>query len=486
MSTHLKRILLHSLILALCLCWVGMAQADFRRDYVQGKKDLSREDWEKAAGRFRSAIEDKPEENQSERLSSTGFAPYLPYYSLGVALQGMGDCAGAAEAWQNSLSQGVVQNMADEHARLQAGLQQCQPEPAVDISPYMAQASAAINVLDEATLNYASLGQGADTGFAAEWTEKWLPALNTAKNELAELKQRLSQAQNASDVAAIETITAEATAARDSLQGTYSQASARVAVFEEQSVKLAADRAAEAKRVQMALAKENEEKRIRDEERRQQQAVEESKRLAAIQEREAAQKQAREQSEALQRREQLAAAQRVLRTELTNSEPLLSGNTGNANVVSERAQLSTLSQTARGMLDSGSVSELENQAQAIRDGVRRYRQAVQEWEAGQLEIARRTPPPELKALADAYFSGDYQTASRLADPAKYSDSRHKIQALLFRSASLFNLYWLEGGNNAVRLERAGQDIAAIKRLNGNFSPYVAAFSPKFLEFYQGS
>lgn len=486
MSTQLKRLLLHSLILALCLCWVGMAQADFRRDYVLGKKDLSREDWEKAAGRFRSAIEGKAESNQNERLSSTGFAPYLPYYNLGVALQGMGDCAGAAEAWQNSLSQGVVQNMADEHARLQAGLQVCKPQPSIDISPYMAQASGALNALDEATLNYASLAEGTDSGFAGEWAEKWLPAMNTAKDELTDLRQRLSVAQNASDVPAIEAIATEAATARASLEGTHSQAAARLAVFEEQSVQLAADRAAEAKRVQLALAKENEEKGIRDEERRQQQAVEESKRLAAIQEREAAQKQAREQSEALQRREQIATAQRSLRTELTSSEPLLSGTTGNANVISERAQLSTLAQTAQGMLDSGSVSDLENQAQAIRDGVRRYRQAIQEWEAGQLQIARRTPPPELKAVADAYFSGDYQTASRLADPAKYSDSRQKIQAHLFRSASLFNLYWLEGGNNAVQLERAGQDIAAIKRLNGDFSPYVAAFSPKFLEFYQGS
>jgi hypothetical protein len=468
----------------LCLGCLNVAQADFRRDYVLGKKDLSKENWEKAANRFRSAIEGKAEENQNERLSSTGFAPYLPYYSLGLALQGMGDCAGAAQAWQNSLQQGVVQNMADEHAKIQAGLQVCQPQD-IDVSPYVAQANSALNALNEASDSYAALATGGDSGFVREWPAQWLPALDGARRSLADLRNRLSAAENRQDVQAIEAITTAAVVAKDALQGRYAEATTRISVLQEQAVQLAADRAAEDNRKQLAAAQNVEEQR-KQEERRKAQAAEEAKRLAAIAEREEAQKQAKAQSDALQRREKIASAQRALRTELGTTGDLLAVNRGDVNVSNFRRQLASLTQTAQGQLTSESVTDLENQTQAIRDGVRKYRQAVQEWEAGQLEIARRTPPPELKRVADAYFAGDYEIASRLADPAKFTDPRQKIQAHLFRSASLFNLCWLAGGDDLAMLARAGQDVAAIKRLNGNFSPYVAAFSPKFLEFYQES
>ena len=99
-------------------------------------------------------------------------------------------------------------------------------------------------------------------------------------------------------------------------------------------------------------------------------------------------------------------------------------------------------------------------------------------------MALRKPPESLNAIAVAYFSGDYQQAATISDPAKYSKQRERIQAHLFRAAARYNLYVLDGEQESQMLRDAEQDIRSIKRLDRAFSPYLAAFSPRFLTLFE--
>jgi len=218
----------------------------------------------------------------------------------------------------------------------------------------------------------------------------------------------------------------------------------------------------------------------RETDRKRQEAVEEQRRLAVVREREEAEKRKRE----LEQRERVAAAQRGLRLELDRVAPYLRESTGNERVLEARNRLAGIASKGETLLSSTSLQSLNNQSQTVRDGQRRYNQAVQEWEAERRDIALRTPPPELREIAEAYFTGRYEAVLRLANPGQFSDPRHIVQSYLFRSAAQFNQYWLTGGKKKELLENARNDVIQIKRLNGDFIPYVAAFSPKFLEFFQ--
>ena len=97
---------------------------------------------------------------------------------------------------------------------------------------------------------------------------------------------------------------------------------------------------------------------------------------------------------------------------------------------------------------------------------------------------RRIPPNALKQAAEAYFAGNYQSTVDLSNPDSLNEDRAKVQALLFRAAASHKLYVLSGETNTRARQRSEDDIRAIKRLNKNFSPYIAAFSPGFLELFR--
>jgi hypothetical protein len=110
--------------------------------------------------------------------------------------------------------------------------------------------------------------------------------------------------------------------------------------------------------------------------------------------------------------------------------------------------------------------------------------SVQDWQAQQQSIADRTPPPDLKRIAEAYFAGDYETVTELADPESFSKDRTRIQALLFRAAANHKLYVRSGEKQSATLRQVQSDIRSIKQMNSRFSPYIAAFSPRFLVLFK--
>ena len=89
------------------------------------------------------------------------------------------------------------------------------------------------------------------------------------------------------------------------------------------------------------------------------------------------------------------------------------------------------------------------------------------------------PPAALQLAVDEYFVGNFQKAARI-NPAAMTQNRAKIQALLFRAASNFNLFLLSGEKELELLELSKKDISKIRTLDSNFSPYSRAFSPRFL------
>jgi hypothetical protein len=477
----------HFLLLFAMMLILGpslVAEANVGRDYGESVRALNQEKFKKAEQKIRDALGKNSQAQASIEISGGYRYPYLPYYVLGAALHGQGNCPGALEAWQESLKQGHVQNSEKEFDALQAGMSQCgasladstsppsepaeetkpqepAPEPAVDreYTRLAAAVTSSLNQLRATNSRYAQLADNPD--LAPDWSRDWKPSLDIAQREHSKLTREFQQAESRQDVAAVRDIAGELKTAIDDITARKLAAEQRIKTLEDQ-------RTAQA--------------RAREEERKRQEAIEEQRRLAAVRERQEAE---RRKSE-LEQRERVAAAQRGLRQELDRITQYLDETTGNDRVIEARNRLAEIAVTSESQLTSTSLENLNKQSQAVRDGQRRYNQAVQEWEAEKREIALRTPPPELRKIADEYFAGRYASVSQLADPGQFSDTRNIIQTYLFRSAAQFNQYWLTGGNREELLRNARDDIIQIKRLNGNFMPYVAAFSPKFLEFFQNT
>jgi hypothetical protein len=102
------RVLAAALVAVVLMAAAGSA-ADHEEPFRDGMSALDQKKWAVAAASFRAAIVANPREGGKPiRVYGTWLIDYLPHYYLGVALFQSGDPAGAAEAWRESRSQGVV------------------------------------------------------------------------------------------------------------------------------------------------------------------------------------------------------------------------------------------------------------------------------------------------------------------------------------------------------------------------------------------
>jgi len=92
------------------------------------------------------------------------------------------------------------------------------------------------------------------------------------------------------------------------------------------------------------------------------------------------------------------------------------------------------------------------------------------------------PPTVLLQAVEAYFQGDFQAAAGV-DISALKEDRAKVQALLFRAASNYNLWLLSEETDSQLYKRVQDDIRSIKRLKPSFSPYAEGFSPEFLKLF---
>jgi len=290
----------------------------------------------------------------------------------------------------------------------------------IDVSSIAAEAKAEIDGLDGAVRNFASLED--ENLLRSEWSSKWQPEMNQG-NQLAQtLRQRLEIATAESDPDAINAISNEARQAVSALNGSEKLARAQIRVLQSQS--------------------------------------EETTRLA--------------------REDARRGLQNNIR--LANAAEHYEGGSSQMNTL--MTDLQRQIGVGESLGETASATNIKEQSQIIGNVLRRYNLSVQNWQAQQQSIADRTPPPDLKRLAEAYFAGDYESVAQSANPDGFSKDRARIQALLFRAAANYKLYVRSGEKESTKLSEAESDIRAIKQMNRGFSPYIAAFSPRFLTLFR--
>jgi len=409
------------------------ANADFKRDYGSGVQDYNKGDYADAIESLQKAIDEESKAQEQVRIYGMRYEPYLPYFYLGNAKFKSGDCAGALAAWKESMAQGIIQKQ-EQFSELQANMAQCESQK-VDVSRIAKSAEDAIGGLEDKISLFAKLED--EKMLSSEWSSRWQPQLAKARETAQSLKSRLETAVDNTDEAAIKAIQSEAQGAASALADAQGLAVARV-----DSLK---------------------------------------------------------QSQAADAKKQLSDARRALEQALSAGKSI-EFKQGSEQMASLREQMTALLAQGANALGNSSTtaSNYRELAQNISNLSRRYALAEQDWQtqqrlaqaaaeneaAARAAAERRIPPAKLKQVAEAYFAGNYQSAVELSNPDALEEDRAKVQALLFRAAANYKLYILSGEKNTQAKQRTEDDIRTIKRLDKDFSPYIAAFSPKFLEFFR--
>jgi len=290
----------------------------------------------------------------------------------------------------------------------------------VDLTEFLAEANSALDRLEAANLSYSELAD--DSLLRSEWSSRWAPELEQSGQTLAGLRRDLAAAEADNDRQAVESVTARAREATSQIDGTRDLAVARTEALRQEQARLAAQQRGQVER---------------------------------------------ELGQAI-------AAARAVNLPGNGNEPMRRLHSEIQGGIAAAEQLG----------EGAAVTRMRTAVQNLNGAVRRFQEAEQDWRVEQQTIAARTPPPLLKRIAEAYFAGDYETARDLADPAEVADERAKVQVHLFRAAASYKLFVLSGEETTQHLRQAENDIRAIKALNSQFSPYISAFSPRFLEFFR--
>lgn len=77
-------------------------------DYRAGIEAFDQGRWQDVVDAMRRAIEQDPRAGSRVKIYGMRLEVYLPYYHLGYALDELGDCPGAVEAWEQAERQGAV------------------------------------------------------------------------------------------------------------------------------------------------------------------------------------------------------------------------------------------------------------------------------------------------------------------------------------------------------------------------------------------
>lgn len=104
---------------------IDSAQADYKRNYTNGLNSYENADYNQAIQSLQRAIDEEPVSQYRVKMFGMRFVSYLPYFYLGQAKHQLKDCKGALEAWTQSLTQGVIQDL-EEYSDLQRGFASCE------------------------------------------------------------------------------------------------------------------------------------------------------------------------------------------------------------------------------------------------------------------------------------------------------------------------------------------------------------------------
>jgi len=410
-------------LIALSLVSIDAAHADYKRDYTDGLKAFYDSKWQQAITLMEKAKSQTPASAQRIRLYGMRFEPYLPYYHLGQAYFELGDCTQAVDYWKQALNQGVVQNLSKEYKTLQSGNASCGPQqPQIDYDALVTDASKALDQLDRSVGRLNSLSNSPI--IKSNWAQTpWNQTLIDGTRTATDLRANLAQSARNKDAKAIESVTTNAKSSARKIRNAVEAAGARLTELEREQNK------------QRSLAERN-------------QATNDLNQA-------------------------VAAASALEKAQIQDQDLITLGN-----------ELDSLIQSGRNPAGNASVAQLRQLTRNLNNKTRGYRLALENAKNKELEIAFRTPPAELLRVAQAYFDGNYTQAAQLSKPENFDTDRTRIQAHLFRAAAQYNLYLLSNQPQASLLDRVQRDIRLIKQIDQQFSPYLDAFSPKFLSLFE--
>ncbi len=433
MKSAKSKILIQCLIFVMGLSVALSVHADYKRDYGSGVQDYNKGDYAEAIKSLQKAIDQESNAQENVRIYGMRYEPYMPYFFLGQAKFKIGDCSGALAAWKTSIAQGVIKQQ-EQFSELQANMASCESSK-VDVSRIAQSAQDAIGRLDDSISQFAKLES--DKLLSSEWASRWQPQLAKAQTTSQSLKTRLKTAVDNTDEAGIKAVQSEAQSAASTISDAQGLAVARVASIKQEQ-------------------QQDSIKQLSDARQALRQALSAGKSI-----------------EIKQGSEQMASLQQQLKTLLTQ------GDSAVDNTAMTPQNLRELAQNINNLGRRYALAEQDWQTQQS------LAKAAEENAAAAKEAAqRRIPPNTLKRVAEAYFAGNYQDAIKLSNPDSLDEDRAKVQALLFRAASNYKLYVLSGETDSQAKQRSEDDIRMIKKLNKNFSPYIAAFSPRFLELFR--
>jgi tetratricopeptide (TPR) repeat protein len=289
----------------------------------------------------------------------------------------------------------------------------------IDDSGIIRIAQEKIGALDAEIANFAVLEN--ERLLQPEWAGTWGPKLTQGRQLSASLTQRLGQSRSSGDLAGIESVTSEAEDAATNLAAEIRQARAQIASIQSRNNE------------NIRIARDN--------------------------------------------------ARRDLQNSIRVAKAADSPDGGTAQMSTLYSELSNLVQVGDNLASTASESNIRQQKQNIDNVLRRYNLARQDWVAQVENIQRQTPPDELKRIAEAFFSGEYERTTQLADLNSVDSDQAKVQMLLFRAAANHKLYVRSGQTREAVLREVKTDIRSIKRINSRFTPYIAAFSPGFLAIF---
>ncbi len=416
---------MHSLriiLLTLCLTLSTVSHADFKRDYGRALKDIQNGDHQRAIDLLNQAILDNAQSAERVRIYGMRFEPYLPHYYLGTAYQAIGDCTAAVAAFDESLRLGVIQNT-DQVQILNQNRDQCLSE-VVDYSALAAEARQARSGLNTILDEIDAFSRQSDAQRVLGGNSNWGSTVSNARRADSEFDQLLAYAEQQNDADGIRNLTSQTQTLTSSLEQILQNSRSQLAALQQQDQENMAER--------------------------------------------------------------LAAERRQIIQTVASIRALPDNGVTDPQINSLRTELDNLVGQADRLNESSSLNEVQRLNRSLSGSLRSYRSSLQEYNARQQAIARKTPPGELKRLADTYFSGDYAGVARQAQPESFDDSRHRIQALLFRAAAQYNLSQLDESGVSQQIERARADIRQIKQIDAGFTPYIAAFSPKFVDLFEST
>ena len=474
-----------------------------------------------AATQMRAAIASDPKESSERKVGGflgLGSMEYLPYYFLGEALLGLGDCVGAVEAWANSEQQGAVKVRREFVANIAAGYKKCAASGVLPPPEYNALLASTRLALTEATTLAERLSKLGQANLDA-----WRPEINEqytrAAGELQAAQTRLlagTRARSAADFNESRLATGRATTILRGLESTLNASIENVSFIRRQVREVDqliagaenGDRAIDTVKVELtpelAASRQNgrdlvarARERVRTAEKTQNAAMA-NEGLRAAQDATAVFTDVLEQATKLARAvverefgEVMAAATEAvsfLDTSFATLERLAveKATLAAPDMTAKREAFLKRVNTIRRRFDTANKTQ---NVTGLRDAARLAVEARGELDTliasfGPVTLRDRGVHEALEQGARLFFSGEHQQALSALDSEALTDAPLQLQVHLLRAASLYHLFVRSGEKDQALRTRAVSEIDACKRLDPGFQPDPRAFAPRFLAFYQ--